>query len=154
MFSPKAKQQFREKFAEWEKATGSHLPSFDSDQLGKASRAVETLKYNAAFQAWFLDSRGIAPEIVKTSKNAEELQKLKDNGFEKWLGDTDWQKLMRDEEFQQAVQNMYPAELQDLFSTPDARRNLARDVAMQIERIAKEGAEERVDKYATQDRVS
>ena len=154
-FTPKAKGELLDRLEPWRKFTSS--TSIDTDELSRARRSMQTLKSNTAFQAMFLDSKGIPPEQIKTNKNTEDAEQLKTDGFSKWLGEKDWQQLGREPEFQKVVKKAYTKKYADAGfdrELDDAgTHRLSIDVAHKISRLAYEGTEEIVDKGATREAI-
>jgi hypothetical protein len=154
-FTPKAKGELIGRLEPWRKYTASS--SLDTDELSRARRSVETLKNNTAFQAMFLDSKGITPAQIKTNENAEGFHQLKADGFGEWLGEKDWQQLRRDTKFQGVVKKQYSKKYADAGIERELDESgilrLSTDVAQGISRIAHEGSGEMVDKSATRNEI-
>ncbi len=159
MYTSKAKDALEKRLLPWLEATGDRL---DFDEMGRQRRAFDYLKGNRAVLAEFLDSKGIKPEIIKSGENSETEQKLKESGYGQWLGTKDWQKLVRDPEFQQKAVDDYINKLkaaglderalkaEEKGVDDEFRYNMAKEPAQKISRLAYEGTDEKPDKHETQ----
>jgi hypothetical protein len=160
-YSAKGRKSFEEKLGKWLEKLGERL---DFDELEKGHRAQEYLVNNTAVVASFLEKQGITPETVNTDENAADLERLKSLGYEKWFGSRDWLSLAHDKEFQQVAVDSYIAKLKKAGlddralaaerksmdeENRDYRYNMAKDDAMKIERIAREGAGSKINKIET-----
>ncbi|NTU49312.1 MAG: transglycosylase SLT domain-containing protein [Desulfobulbaceae bacterium] len=148
VYDKKKAESFLRKLHEWGKKTGDR--NFYIDDLERASGAPDKLEYSTAYQAMFLDSKGIKPVVVMTSENVKDVKRLRKSGFGKWIGQNDWQAMMQDKEFLATAKRMYERDgFSDLLETENASRNLIRGTAQDIARLAKEGEKEKVDGYET-----